>query len=424
MTKLIWHTEKRKVKDLIPYKDNPRYMPDLRDKQLLKSMKIYNLVEIPAIDLDGTLIAGNQRVRIMMKLGRENEEIDVRVPNRKLTKEEFEKYNLISNKLTGEWNYEILKNFEIGTLLESGFDDSDLSHIFDELLSVEDDEFNLNEEIPKIKNPKTKLGDLIFLGEHRLVCGDSTDPEVVEKLVGDYKINILDFDPNYNIGLDYNLGIGGKGTYGGKVNDKRSDSEYRDFLKKLLQNGMAHTYPDFHCFCWGDEGGIGILQSLYSELGINNKRVCLWIKNNFNPTANVAFNKIYEPCVYGTVGSPYLSPLVHNLSEILNKEIENGNRLSDSILDLINIWLVRRLSTQSYEHPTQKPVSLYEKPLRRCSKPGDNILDLCAGSGALMSACEQLKRRAFLCELNPVFCDVIIERYRQLTGKESKYANS
>lgn len=363
-------------------------------------------------------------VKIMLLLGRGDEDIDVRLPNRKLTDEEFAEYNLRSNVSSGEWDFEFLKNIDTEILLDIGLDEATLSAMWDENLSVEDDEFNVNEEIPKIKNPKTKLGDLIFLGEHRLICGDSTDPEVVKKLVGDYKINILDFDPNYNIGLDYNLGIGGKGTYGGKVNDKRSDAEYRDFLKRLLQNGMAHTYPDFHCFCWGDEGGIGTLQSLYSELGINNKRVCLWIKNNFSPTANVAFNKIYEPCVYGTVGSPFLSPMVHNLSEILNKEIENGNRLSDSILDLINIWLVRRLSTQTYEHPTQKPVSLYEKPLRRCSKPGDNILDLCAGSGALMSACEQLKRRAFLCELNPVFCDVIVARYTKLTGKGVKYVRS
>lgn len=423
MTKLIWHTEKRIVKSLITYKDNPRYMPDFQDKQLIKSLKIYNLVEIPAIDLDGTLIAGNQRVRIMMKLGRGNEEIDVRVPNRKLTKEEFEKYNLISNRLSGEWNYEILKNFEIGTLLESGFDDSDLSHIFDEVLSVEDDEFRVDEELDKIRDPKTKHGDLIILGNHRLLCFDSTEPKAINKLVGDYKINMLNYDPIYNIGLDYNKGIGTKGKYGGNINDNKSDSEYRKFLKTVLQNGLDHCFPDAHIFCWCDERYIGMLQSIYSELGIDNKRVCLWIKNNSSPTPQLAFNKVFEGCVYGTKGFPYLSSSVHNLNEILNKEIGTGNRLSDDILDLFNIWLVKRLNAQDYEHPTQKPPSLYEKALRRCSRPGDIILDLFAGSGSQMVACEQLKRRLFMCEIEPIFCDLIVERYKQLTGKEAVYAN-
>ena len=108
----------------------------------------------------------------------------------------------------------------------------------------------------------------------------------------------------------------------------------------------------------------------------------------------------------------------------MNKEIGTGNRLTDDILDLINIWLVKRVNAQDYEHPTQKPPSLYEKALRRCSKPGDIILDLFAGSGSQMVACEQLKRRIFMCEIEPIFCDLIVERYRRLTGKEAIYVNS
>jgi DNA modification methylase len=290
-------------------------------------------------------------------------------------------------------------------------------------LETEDDNFQVDQELAKIKEPKTKPGDLIILGNHRLLCADSTDPKMVDKLVGNNKINVLNYDPVYNIGLDYNKGIGTHGKYGGKTNDKKSDSEYKEFLKKTIQNGLNHCLPDAHVFCWCDERYVGMLQSIYSELNIENKRVCLWVKNNSMPTPQVAFNKAIEPCIYGVIGSPFLSPSVRNLNEIINKEIGSGNRLTDDILDLFNIWLVSRVNGQDYLHPTQKPVSLYEKPLRRCTKVGDIVLDLFAGSGTQMVSCEQLKRRLFMCEIEPKFCDLIVSRYKQLTGKEVEYVN-
>jgi len=102
--------------------------------------------------------------------------------------------------------------------------------------------------------------------------------------------------------------------------------------------------------------------------------VCLWIKNGFNATPQTAFNKSYEPCVYGLVGKPYLSE-TKNLTEIINKEIHTGNQAIDDILDIIDIWLVKRLAGQDYSHPTEKPASLHEKPLKRCTRVGDIVLD-------------------------------------------------
>lgn len=422
MTSLIWTTQKRKVKDLIPYELNPRKLTDEQASRLKESIERFNIVEIPAIDIDNKILAGHQRIRMLDLLGRGQEEIDVRVPNRKLTKKEFEEYNLRSNVSSGEWDFELLKDIDTEILLDIGLDESTLSNIWSENLSVEDDEFDVDTAVEKIDKPKTKPGDLIILGSHRLYCGDGTKSEVVKKLVDKHKIHILNFDPIYNIDLDYDKGFGNKAKYGGKVKDLRSDDEYREFIKKALENGITHCNPDFHAFCWCDQKYIGLIQDLYTELGIDNKRVCLWIKNSQNPTPQVAFNKAFEPCVYGTKGKPYLSP-IHNLNEILNKEISTGNRLIDDVIDLFDIWLVKRVSGQDYEHPTQKPPTLYEKALRRCTKPGDILLDLFAGSGSQMAACEQLKRRAFLCEIDPVFCDVIVARYEKLTGKEAVYVN-
>ena len=191
----------------------------------------------------------------------------------------------------------------------------------------------------------------------------------------------------------------------------------------VLVNGLAHTYRDCHVFTWCDQTYIGLIQSIYAELKISNKRVCLWIKNSHNPTPQIAFNKAYEPCVYGTIGNPHLSA-IHNFNEVLNREVGTGNRLTDDIMDIFDIWLAKRVAGQDYEHPTQKPPTLYEKAFRRCSKPSDIILDLFGGSGSQLIAAEQLKRRAFLCEINPIFCDVIVARYKELTGKEAIYVST
>jgi DNA modification methylase len=421
--KLFWVTEKRKVKDLIPFDKNPRILNDSQKQKLKQSIKKFNLVEIPVLDKDNTIISGNQRIKVLILLNRADDEIDVRIPNRKLTKEEIEEYNLKSNLHNGEWDFEALKGFEIETLMDAGFSDDDLSKIWDSNLETEDDNFQVDKELEKIKEPKTKLGNIIELGNHLLICGDSTDPKVIEKLSREKVANMIYFDPPYNISLDYNKGVGGKGKYGGQTNDNKTEAEYIEFLKKILKNGLSITKENANCFIWNDENNIALVQSLFKELGIENKRVCLWIKNGFNPTPNVAFNKCFEACIYGIIGKPYLSDSLKNLNEIMNKEIGSGNRTIDDILDLINIWLVKRLSGEKMEHPTEKPPTLHEKAIRRCTKVGDTILDLCAGSGSLMVACEQLKRKCLMVEIEPIFCDLIISRYKQLTGKEVKYVN-
>lgn len=420
MKKLTWRTETRKISDLIPNDQNPRVMNPKQIEDLKRSLKKFNLVEIPVIDTDDKVIAGHQRLMVLKLLGREHETIEVRVPNRKLTKHEYDQYLLTSNRVHGDWDWDKLAtNFEIDTLLVSGFDDTDLSHIFDDL-TIEDDEFDIDKELEKIKKPKSRLGDLYQLGNHRLICGDSTMPKTVERLMGSKKAQTIYTDPPYNIALDYDKGIGGKGRYGGKVDDAKTDDEFREFLRRALSNGLKACNKDAHVFTYCDQRYIWLLQTLYAELGIKSKRVCLWIKNGASPTPQVAWNKQYEPCVYGTIGKPYLSDKALNLSEILNKEVGTGNRTIEDLLDMLDIWLVKRLSGNDYTHPTEKPPTLHEKALRRCTRPGDVILDLFGGSGSLLVACEQLKRTAYLVEREPVFVDLIIRRYEKLTNQKAK----
>ncbi len=405
---------------LIPNDQNPRTMSSKQIEDLKKSLQKFNLVEIPVVDRDNKVIAGHQRLMVLKLLDRQDEEIEVRVPNRPLTKQEYDQYLLSSNQIHGDWNWEgLAANFDIDTLLASGFDDTDIAHIFDDF-SAEDDEFDVDKELERIKKPKTKLGELYQLGTHRLICGDSTDLAVIKSLLGKQKANIILTDPPYNISLDYNKGIGGKKQYGGNVDDSKSDDDYRILLHSALENGLSVCDKDAHVFTYCDQKYIWLLQILYRDLGIQNKRVCLWIKNSSNPTPGVAFNKLYEPCVYGTIGRPYLSDRILNLSEIMNREISSGGQGMEDLQDMLDLWLVKRLSSSSYEHPTQKPPQLHEKALRRCTKPADVILDLFGGSGSLLVACEQLKRSAYLVEREPIFVDLIIRRWEKLTGQKAK----
>ena len=418
--KLAWFTQKRRVNDLIPCSKNPRKISPKQLNDLKRSLRKFNLVEIPAVDLDNRVIAGHQRLKVLQLLGRGEEKIEVRVPNRKLTKEEFESYLITSNAVGGDWDFEKLKSFDLGTLTVSGLDDDTLSKIWDQNLQAENDDFDVEKELAKIKKPKTRLGDLIIMGPHKLICGDSTDPVILKKLFGKDRASMIYSDPVYNLKINYNSGLGGKQNYGGTVNDSRSDAEDQEFLKKSLVNALSIAEDSVHVFYWSDQAYIGLIQQLYRDLGIENKRVCLWIKNSQNPVPGVAFNKCYEPCTYGIRGKPYITKSIQNLNEVLNKEITTGNALIEETLDHLDLWLVKRLPGQKYEHATSKPPKLHEKAIRRCTKPGDIILDSFSGSASTMIAADQLKRKVYAVELEPIFCDLAIKRYETLTGNKAK----
>lgn len=416
-TQLTWHTESRKVDSLLPHKKSPRKISKEQAERLKKSLENYGLVEIAAIDLDGTILAGHQRMKALQLMGQGDTMVDVRVPNRKLTDEEAERYMIGSNAIHGEWDFDLLKGFEMDLLIDLGFDQRELDDIWNKELKKE---FDVEKELKEIKKAKTKLGDIIYLGNNRLICGDSTKPETLERLFGDERASMIMSDPIYNISIDYNKGIGGKQAYGGMVNDSKTDEEYKVFLKSSMEAALTVTKPDAHVFYWSDETYIWLIQTLYRELGLTNKRVCLWLKNSQNPVPSVAFNKCYEPCTYGVRGNPPLVKGVTKLNEVLNADMTTGNELLQQAHDLFTVWPEARLSSKDYEHSTMKPPALYEKAIRRCSKAGDIILDSFNGSGSNLIAAQRLGRRVYAVEIEPRFCDLTIKRFEAETGLKAK----
>lgn len=409
------------IGNLKPAEYNPRKISKESLEQLKESISRFQMVD-PIIanrapGREDLVIGGHMRLRAAKALGFKTVPVVyVNIPDLKKEQE----LNLRLNRNNGEWDMEKLKFFEADFLAEIGFSDSDLADVWKENLGAEDDDFNTDAELAKIVTQKTKPGDLIALGDHRIICGDSTDPAVLQKLLGEERAAMIYSDPVYNLSIDYNAGIGGKQNYGGTVNDKRSYDEYKQFLRKSMVAALAVSKPDTHVFYWSDETYIGLIQELYRELGIQNKRVCLWIKNSQNPVPGVAFNKCYEPCTYGVRGKPYISKHIQNLNEVMNKELTTGNNLITETQEYLDLWMVKRLSGKEYEHATSKPPKLHEKAIRRCTKPGDIILDSFGGSASTLIAAEQLKRRAYLVELEPRFCDLAIKRYEKLTGKKAE----
>ena len=408
-----WRAEKRAVKDLKSWLSNPRKITKDNFVKLKERITKRGFHDVIKIDTDGTVLSGNQRKKALIDLG--IKEVIVLIPDRKLTEDERNKIALESNLNDGEWDFDALKSFELDTLSEIGFDKIELSKFWDKDKEFKEDTCDIEKEVKKAKNTKIKSGDMFQLGRHRLLCGSSLEISNVKKLMGDVEADMVNDDVPFNISLSYDKGVGNKRNFGGTTNDNKTDDEYKTFVKTIMQNALSVTKKDAHLLFWGDERYVWLLQTLYKELGIDSKRLLIWIKNGFSPTPTLAFNKVTEFCAYGTVGSPYLSKDVNDVHEIQNHNMTTGNNLSEEIMDQLNIWMVKRLPSNQYSHPTEKSPLLHHKALRRCTKVGDVVLDLTAGSGSILIACEQLKRTAYVCELEPVFCQVILNRYKKFT---------
>jgi len=408
-------------------KPNPKNPKKHDIERITDSVKEFGYIEPIVVDENDVILAGHGRLKALKEL--KQEKVDV-IVKKGLTEKQKEKYLLLSNKLVerGGWDMELLMERDIDELLEAGFSEQELGGYWDSLLEIEDDGFNLERAITEIDKPITDEGDLWQLGKHRLLVGDSTKKEDIERLMGGEKTGMIFTDPPYNIGIDYGKGITPSIKYRKNFpdlkykgfKDNKKVGEYKEFLSKTIENVMSVAKKDFHIFYWCDQNYIWLLQQLFIDYGIHLRRVNIWVKNNFNVTPQIAFNKVYEPCVYGTVGKPYLNPDLRNLSEILNKEVDPGVATIDDILNIIDVWLVKRDSVQDYEHPTQKPIALNEKPMKRCTIVNDIVLDVFGGSGSTLIAAEQIKRRAYLIEIDPVFASVILNRYEKFTNIKPK----
>lgn len=387
MNPLTWLTEKRRVNDLIPFEGNPRYLTEQQKEDLQRSIEKFNLVEIPAINTDNTIIAGHQRVKILSLLGRGDEVIDVRVPDRLLTAEELAEYCVRSNKNVGSWDWDALANFDDDILKMVGFDSAELDKIFQ--LDNDPDEDDVP-EAPAV--PVSKLGDIYQLGDHRVMCGDSTKREDVERLMDGKKAHLVHTDPPYNV--DYGASKNPRHKIRSIQNDNMDADSWEAFCKGLYANLKEFSVGDI--YMWGASGPEGMKMRLWlTEVGCHWSATIVWKKQQL-VLSPANYQRMYEPCFYGWFDKSSF------VADRKQTEVWEIDRPHDSKL-----------------HPTMKPVELCEQAIVNSSVRGNIVLDLFLGSGSTLIAAEKTARICYGMELDPKYVDVIIQRWETLTGKKA-----
>lgn len=355
----------------------------------------------------GNLVGGHQRLKILIEQGLQS--VQASVVDLPLDQEKA--LNLALNKIRGAWDNEKLATLldELSKLPDfnteiTGFDKVEISQIFDRFGEQKNpDDFDFNAALESIKDPVTKRGDIIELGPHRILCGDSSNPEDIKTLMGNAKADILNCDFPYNV----NYGGGNEPNPNTRPKKSRkwpqiySDNmpqvEYEKFMKAVLTLIKQHLKPGAAIYIWQGLRQFPPMYQMLLDLDFHISCFLCWLKESAALTyADYCYRT--EQCLYGWLkGAPHYW----------------AGKPGES-----NVWEVKRDPTKLYSHPTQKPVQLAQWALQNSSKIGDIVLDTFLGSGSVLIGAESTGRRCFGLELSEVYCDVIVRRYIFYVGKD------
>ena len=399
----------RNLAELTPYAGNAKKHDSTQIANVAESIRQFGFVQPIVIDRNGVIVIGHCRALAAKKLGMQ-EVPCVCVDD--LTPEQVNALRIVDNKSNeSEWDYDLLAD-ELAELDLSDFD-FDFGIEDEEEDEAEEDNFDVDSATPA--EPNAKIGEVYQLGRHRLMCGDSTSITDVEKLCGGAMMDMLLTDPPYNVNYE--------GSAGKIKNDNMEDSAFREFLrsaffcaKSVLKQGGA-----FHIWHADIEGYN--FRGACIDMGLKIRQCLIWVKNSL-VLGRQDFQWKHEPCLYGE------NPLEYPLTE--EYEDEDCQPCLYGWKDGTHYWFKNRKQTtilefdkpkRSKEHPTMKPVKLFDYEMKCNTKIGENVLDLFGGSGTTIIAAEQNGRNAFVMEFDPKFVDVIIARWEALTGKKAVLIN-
>ena len=367
------------VNQLIPYAKNSRTHSVQQVAQIAASIKEFGFRNPILVDGVG-IIAGHGRLMAAQKLNLD------KVPTidcSDMTASQKKAYIIADNKLAlnAGWDTAML-SIEMQELEDEGFDLSILGFDDKELNTLLEPEVveGLTDEdaVPDVPvEPKTKLGDIYILGNHRLMCGDSTSIDAVEKLMDGNSVDLLFTDPPYNVGFN-----GRSGKHDVIKNDNLSDADFETFIHEVC-NTIKVINPKVY-YIWCNWKFYGILQGK-----LDYKTCIVWAKNVFG--MGNGYRHQHEFCLFNG-----------KIDEIIKNESD--------------LWEVKK--DHNYVHPTQKPVALSVRAFGNHIKLL-NVLDLFGGSGSTLIGAEQTGRKAFIMELDPKYCDVIVKRWEEFTGKKA-----
>lgn len=389
--------KKQKIGDLKIATYNPRKELNEKDKEYQKiknSIIEFGYVAPIIINADKTVISGHQRIKVLKDLG--YEEIDCIVVNFDKNKEKL--LNIALNKISGEWDYQKLESIfnELDEnnidLLITGFDFDEVDEILNDINGTKEDNFDVDSAYEEIEEPITKPGDIWILGNHRLMCGDSTHKDDIMRLMNNQDADMLLTDPPYNV--DYV----GKTAEALKIkNDNMDDNQFYEFLRKVFENMYIVTKEGASIYVFhADTEGINFRKA-FKDAGFKLAECLIWKKDCF-VMGRQDYQWQHEPVLYG-----WKEGKAHYFI---------NDRTQSTILEFDR-------PKQSTLHPTMKPIDLIAKLIKNSSKENDIILDLFGGSGSTIIAAEQLNRCCYTMELDPKYCDVIVKRWETLTNKEA-----
>ena len=391
----IINIELKKIKQ---YENNPR-KNDEAVGPVAESIKEFGFKSPIIVDKNNVIVAGHTRYKAAKRL--KLKEVPCIVAD-DLTEEQIKAFRLADNKVgeIAEWDFDLL-NMELESI---SFDMSSFGFNIlneEEEKEIEEDEYDLEEKLENIEEPKSKIGDIYQLGNHRLMCGDSTKEEDVQKLMNGNKADMVFTDPPYLMGFTGNVHADGSKSFNAKhgtiKNDKMSRKDGDNFILKIFENIQKFNKGAYYvCFY---RLGLDYIFRALDKLDNQYKALIIWNKGN-HTLSNSDYMSKYEPIVYGWFDS----------------HLFYGNRSN------FDIWDIQR--TQKNElHPTMKPIALCSKAIENSSKKEDIVLDLFGGSGSTLISAEQLNRKCFMMELDPKYVDVIIDRWETLTGEKAILLN-
>ncbi len=419
--------EMRKLADIKPYENNPRHNDEAVDA-VAASIREFGFRQPIVTDERDVIVVGHTRYKAAMKLGLEFVPVHVALG---LSPEQARAYRIADNKTAtlSSWDEDRLP-LELMALQEAGFDLDLTGFSAEELLRLMESPTEGLTDPDAVPEPPdeatTQPGDLWVLGKHRLLCGDSSKPEEVDRLLGGAPIHLVNTDPPYNVKVEprSNNAIAAglssfETTHHQKLdvsrhpekaqpttaklrakdrplaNDFVSDEEFRRLLDAWFGNLSRVLLPGRAFYLWGGYSNIGNYPPALAASGLYFSQAIIWDKQHPVLTRK-DYMGAHEWCFYGWkegAAHQYFGPA-----------------------NATDLWAVKKVNPQTMIHLTEKPVELASRALEYSSKAGENVLDLFGGSGSTLIAAEQTGRHAYLMELDPLYCDVIVRRWEEFTG--------
>lgn len=387
---------------IIPYENNPRNN-DKAVEAVANSIREFGFKVPIIIDKNNVIVAGHTRLKAAKKLGLTDIPV---VKADDLTEDQVKAFRLADNKVSeiASWNEDLL----LEELKAINLDMTQFN--FEEPLEItEEEDFNIDDAIESISTPVTNQGELWKLGNHLLLCGDSTTDDVLRVMNGDLADLYLS-DPPYNVAVSNSQGMTIE-------NDNLQDSEFRDFLSKTFYQVERVLKEGGAFYVWhADTEGLNFRAALL-ENNLTIKQNLIWVKNQFI-MGRQDYQWQHEPCLYGwKEGASHFFTKNRKQATVIDDSINLDLLTKEELKELIQTTILRfDKPLKNTDHPTMKPIPLIERLIRNSSRKREIVLDTFGGSGTTLLASEKLERKCRMVEYDPKYVDVIIERWEQLSG--------